>query len=393
MAYGTIWVNYASNGLADRGLGRLIIDRKSDGLTGTNNFYLTSNGNLAMSQIGHTSGNLDTAQLDECYLLANTVFYISQRQQCQVCQSHQGGNDNVHFVRRISSAEELAKLGDQDKYWFTYPIDGCYILTADIHLPAGWQPIQGFTGHFDADGHSVTFSSSLDAENRTVFAPATTGGWNLGTDKTQGVLQVYQGDTRSTGVARVVGYISALSITADTLEGYTVEVAGTDGTPYTCLTNRDGKYVLSNLPCTGVMVATLYDPSGRKMDELGQLAVTIPDGTGMVTPEGRSQDFWQSSETTAIYPLDYLALPPEPATRWVSESADFVATILTGSEYPADKIVWQYKTKNGDWADLEGSGVEYQVTHLGQVDTGDPLTTGTQTRLTLQNLPLAPDRG
>lgn len=391
VAYGTIWVNYATNGLADRGLGRLITDKKSDGLTGTNNFYLTSNGNLAMSQIGHSKNNKDTARIDECYILANTMFYISQRQQCQVCQSHQGGNDNVHFVRRISSAEELAKLGDQDKYWFTYPIDGCYILTADIHLPESWRPIQGFTGHFDADGHDVTFSSSLAAENRTVFAPAEDGGWNLGTDKTQGVLPVYQGDTRSTGVARVVGYISALGVDADTLEGYTVEVAGSDGTAYTCLTNRDGKYVLSNLPCTGVMTATLYDPAGRKMDELGQLAVTIPDGTGMVTPEGRSQDFWQSSETTAIYPLDYLALPPEPATRWVSESADFVATILTSSEYPAEKIVWQYKTKSGAWTDLEGSSVEHQVTHLGQIDTGDPLTTGTQTRLALQNLPLALD--
>ena len=391
VAYGTVWINYASNGLADRGLGRLITDQKSDGLTGTNNFYLTSNGNLAMSQIGHKKGNKDIVKIDECYILANTMFYISQRQQCQVCQSRQGGNDNVHFVRRISSAEELAKLNDQEKYWFTYPIDGCYILTTDIHLAADWQPIQGFTGHFDADGHDVTFSSSLPAERRTVFAPADAGGWNLGTDKTQGVLQVYQGDTRSTGVARVVGYISALGIDADTLEGYTVEIAGSDGTAYTCQTNKDGKYVLSNLPCTGVMVATLYDPAGRKMNELGQLAVTVPDGTGMVTLEGRSQDFWQSSETTAIYPLDYLALPPEPATRWVSESADFTATILTSTEYPADKIIWQYKTKNGDWADLDGSDVEYQVTHLGQVDTGDPLTTGTQTRLTLQNLPLALD--
>ena len=98
VAYGTIWINHATNGLADRGLGRLITDQKSDGLTGTNNFYLTSNGNLAMSQIGHTKNNKDSARIDERYILANTMFYISQRQQCQVCQSHQGGNDNVHFV-------------------------------------------------------------------------------------------------------------------------------------------------------------------------------------------------------------------------------------------------------------------------------------------------------
>ena len=92
-----------------------------DGVYGTNNFYLTTNGNFGMSQIGHKSENINLAKLEECYLLANTVMYLSQRQQCQVCQSEQGGNREIHFVHRISSAEELQKRNDQDKYWFTHP--------------------------------------------------------------------------------------------------------------------------------------------------------------------------------------------------------------------------------------------------------------------------------
>lgn len=388
VAYGTIWINYASNGLTSMGAGRLIVDTKADGLVGTNNFYLTTNGNLAMSQIGHTRGNKDIVKIDECYILANTLFYISQRQQCQVCQSQQGGNDNIEIVRKIRSAEELANLANPD-LWFTYPLDGCYMLVNDIKLPADWQPIEGFNGHFDADGHNITFSSDLPEENRRVFA-STGDGWNLGEDKTQGIDEVYDGDTKTTGVARVVGYLSALLGDADSWQGYRVEIDGTDGVTYSCITNRDGKYVISNLPVTGVMEAHVYDAAGRELTELGTLAVTIPDGSGMVTPEGRSQDFWLSAETTAIYPLEYTALPPQPVTRWVGQSGDFTATILTSEAYPEDKIVWQYNDGSG-WKDLEGSGVEYSVEYLGQVDTGDAMTTGTQTRLVLENLPLSLD--
>ena len=388
IAYGTVWIDYASDGLTSMGAGRLIVDTKADGLVGTNNFYLTTNGNLAMSQIGHTRGNKDIVKIDECYILANTLFYISQRQQCQVCQSQQGGNDNIEIVRKIRSAEELANLANPD-LWFTYPLDGCYMLTNDIQLPADWQPIEGFDGHFDADGHSVTFSADLPEENRRVFA-STGDGWALGEDKAQGVDAVYDGDAKTTGVARVVGYLSALLGDADSWQGYRVEIDGTDGVTYSCITNRDGKYVISNLPVTGVMEAHVYDAAGRELTELGTLAVTIPDGSGMVTPEGRNQDFWLSAETTAIYPLEYTALPPQPVTRWVGQSGDFTATILTSEAYPEDKIVWQYNDGSG-WKDLEGSGVEYSVEYLGQVDTGDAMTTGTQTRLVLENLPLSLD--
>ena len=388
VAYGTVWIDYASNGLTSMGAGRLIADTKSDGLAGTNNFYLTTNGNLAMNQIGHTKGNKDIVKIDECYILANTLFYISQRQQCQVCQSQQGGNDQIHIVRKIRSAEELANLNNPDM-WFTFPLDGCYMLTNDITLPADWQPIEGFDGHFDADGHSIRFAAGLPEENQRVFATAGDG-WALGEDKTQGVNAVYAGAAKTTGVARVVGYLSALLGDADSWQGYRVEIDGTDGVTYSCITNRDGKYVISNLPVTGVMEARVYDAAGHECTDLGTLAVTIPDGTGLETPEGRSQDFWLSAETTAIYPLGYSALPPEPIVRWVGQNGEMTATIVTNTEYPEDRIIWQYNDGSG-WHDLEGSGIEHFVTHIGQVDTGDTLTTGTQTRLTLENLPLSLD--
>lgn len=96
-----------------------------------------------MNQIGHKTANFNVAKIDECRILANTVMYLSQRQQCQVCQSQQNGNQEVHFVHRISSAEELAKLNDQDKYWFTHPIGDCYILANDIVLPDDWDAHPG----------------------------------------------------------------------------------------------------------------------------------------------------------------------------------------------------------------------------------------------------------
>ncbi|WP_134107229.1 MBG domain-containing protein [Ruthenibacterium lactatiformans] len=103
MAFGTVWIDYASNSITGIGGGKLL-ETTVDGVYGTNNFYLTTNGNFGMSQIGHKSENINLAKLDECYLLANTVMYLSQRQQCQVCQSEQGGNREIHFVHRISSA-------------------------------------------------------------------------------------------------------------------------------------------------------------------------------------------------------------------------------------------------------------------------------------------------
>ena len=87
VAFGTIWVEYANNsGSASLGNGKLITPTV-DGKTGTNNFYLAGDGNFLMNQIGHLPENRFTDM--EAKLLVNTIMYISQRKQCEVCQSTQ----------------------------------------------------------------------------------------------------------------------------------------------------------------------------------------------------------------------------------------------------------------------------------------------------------------
>ena len=85
VAFGTIWVDYANNSAsAADGNGKLITPTV-DGKTGTNNFYLAGDGNFLMNQIGHLPENRFTDM--EAKLLVNTIMYISQRKQCEVCQS------------------------------------------------------------------------------------------------------------------------------------------------------------------------------------------------------------------------------------------------------------------------------------------------------------------
>ena len=129
MAFGTVWIDYASNSITSIGGGKPL-ETTVDGVYGTNNFYLTTNGNFGMSQIGHKSENINLAKLDECYLLANTVMYLSQRQQCQVCQSEQSGNQDIHVEDRegvhiyrvtmtISNIDEMFDAG-QTRFYFSY---------------------------------------------------------------------------------------------------------------------------------------------------------------------------------------------------------------------------------------------------------------------------------
>jgi hypothetical protein len=72
----------------------------------------------------------------------------------------------------ITSAAELEKIGTDDD---DYPIDGEYVLAADLVL-SNWEPVPvtasgepAFTGTFDGAGHTITLSS---------FSKAATGGTN-----------------------------------------------------------------------------------------------------------------------------------------------------------------------------------------------------------------------
>lgn len=64
-----------------------------DGKTGTNNFYLSGTGNFLMNQIGHLPKN--SASILESFLFSNSVFYVSQRKQCEVCAANQHGQESM----------------------------------------------------------------------------------------------------------------------------------------------------------------------------------------------------------------------------------------------------------------------------------------------------------
>ena len=421
-AFGTIWVDYIGNagaslwgGYADP------LYWTIDGKTGTNNFYLTGNGNFLMNEIGHLPTN--GASNYESILFSNSVMYVSQRKQCEVCAANQNGQQTSHFVRRVSGAnanEVLTALSNGGSYW--YPIDGCYMLTEDITLPEDWTPIKNFNGHWNSDVYEVYLNSKGTPllANDTADGEA---GWNLGTDKTKGTEYVFNaGMTRTTGVARVVGDLNDLFETSTNYAGYTVKILGTDNPKYmdadeayTCEVNADSKYVISNLPCLykgaeGILIARVYTPAGAEVTEYGTITASIPE------------EFWDTDETVPLDLLDLNVLPPVDRTIWVSQEADFTATVLTsGYEYSEAKITWQYKAPGGKWTALNadqtdgggfvhksdpvekdgylvhdflgtdkklaGQPFQYEIVHLGYVDTGDITTTGTQTRLHIFNAP------
>lgn len=389
IAYGTIWVDFASNSLGDHGAGLLVEDKRADGQYGTNNFYLTTNGNLALNQIGHiiqpgdASGTPDV-YFDEARILANTVMYVSQRQQCQICQSGQGGSGERHFVHRIYTAEELAKIGDP-AYAFTYPLDGCYRLAANITLPDDWQPIEGFRGHFHADnyggqsGQATNYRVTLGANGAPVFAndTGTAGqytegdgaGWNLGTDPAKGLntIENAQGG-RATGVARVSGQLHLLLGGAPAAwANCIVVIKGSDGNDYWCKTNVDGKYVIANLPCTGVMEARVYktktytpnlEASGTGIPENGKLRVNIPAA------------FWNTGDTAELYLRGFAALPIADVQVYDGETAVLRGVAMYGEA--VTNVQWRVKLPGAaDFVPIAESGLTYELSKPEFTAAGD----------------------
>lgn len=389
IAYGKVWIDYASDGLKSIGSGVEVTD-VSNGLVGTNNFYLTTNGNFGMSQIGHIKDNYNIARIDECRVLANTIMYLSQRQQCQVCQSEQDNNKIIHFVHKVNSVEQLEKLKNQEENWFTYPMDGCYMLTADIVLPDDWTPIKGFYGHFDADGHSVTLTNGKPLFDNTngVLGEFDAGafderGWNLGTDSTVGHNKIYDdAGERITGSARVVGYLSALFGTDNTVDwsNKIVVVDGTDGKQYFCNTNADGKYVVSNTPCTGIMTAHVYRTDSiaeasedNEVVEYGAIRVNVP------------ASFWNTNETTPLYLIGMEALPVKDTTVYEEQTALMLEGGVVCPQSVTD-IVWQFSDSNGKvWTNIEDGHFDFEVSEP-VFEKGEEATQNrTLTTLTIKN--------
>ena len=352
-AFGTLWVDYAGGNLAahlygyyDKPLNWTINNQ-----TGTNNFYLSGNGNYLMNQIGHLPTNAATPQ--ESAMFINSVMYVSQRKQCEICAANQSGQETVHFVRRISSTNFKAvtdALRSGGSYW--YPLDGCYMLTEDITLPEDWTPIAGFTGHWSSDVYKVTLNSKGTPLLANTSADGPTG-WNLGTDPAKGTPNVFDANmTRTTGVARVLGDLNDLFGTNTSYAGYVVKILGSDNPAYmqssevySCTVNSDSKYVISSLPCiydadtqTGVLTARVYRPDGSEVTEYGAIRTNV------------SKLFWDNDETTPLYLGGFTAEPVQDEITYESAQAFFVAT-ATADEQPR-LTGWQYRKPGSDWQDL-----------------------------------------
>lgn len=368
IAFGKIWVEYNGQGavFADIGCVSSPVSFTVKGQTGTNNFYLSGDGNFLMNQIGHLPDN--SAHVDEVKLLVNGLLYVSQRKQCEVCAAGQDGRSDVHFTHRINSAnadEVLTALQQGGSFW--YGLNDCYLLTEDITLPEGWQPIRGFTGHWDNDIYTVTLASN----GNPLLEQAEGTGWNLGTDRTKGVCAVFDGSgNRTTGVARIVGNLNDLFGTNMDYGGYTVKVHGSDNPQYlsadevySCTVNSDSKYVLSNLPCVydglhGILKVRVYDTAGNQVTQYGDVRVNVADY------------FWETCDTTMLYLYEpeITAGPIPNKETYEEESVTFQAASVYEKKIAAADITWQWrKDGSSTWQDLASGpwGTDYSISAPG----------------------------
>lgn len=389
-AFGTLWTQYSGGNIVGKPYG-YYEDAKSwtvDEKTGTNNFYLSGTGNFLMNQIGHLPYN--NATIGEAKLFANSVFYVSQRKQCEICAAGQHGDEAVHFVHRINSAnaeEILTVLSEGGNYW--YSLDDCYMLVDDITLPKDWTPIKDFSGHWNSDVYDVTLNSKGTPLLENTDVPAekyntgTNNGWNLGDDKTQGVMNVFKTDgsgIRTTGVARVVGDLNDLFGTKTSYAGYTVKILGKDNPNYMdkddvydCTVNTDSKYVISNLPCvydsaaqTGILRARVYAPDGKEITEYGVIRVDV------------DQDFWDNDMTTPLYLAAFKAQPVANEKTYESSKAVFTAETVS-SDAPS-LVRWQYRTdSSSEWTNVPESWGTVTSSEVKTLETGDQHRTASLT--------------
>ena len=370
--YGPIWVDYAGGNVTGAEFGynpypttKTITDPVTGrSWFGTSNFYLSGTGNFLMNQIGHLPNNQATR--DESALFANTVMYISQRKQCEICAANQNSQEDSHFVIRVSSVnymQVLSALQAGGSFW--YPLNGCYQVVDDLTLPEGWEPIKNFSGHWNSDAYHVNLASNgkplFDNTGNTygMFTTGSNNGWNLGNDKTVGALPVLkldnQPNVRITGVARVVGDLNALlpDDGVSDYTGYRVIVHATDGTDYDCVVNGDSKYVISNVPCTGMQRAEVIDPSGHSVVEYGMIVVDVPN------------HFWNDCETHPLELLKPTADPIDDYKDWEGPVNKTVGSKLFYDQtVPDSNVKWYYRAitesgKMSQWFEIGGPGTSF----------------------------------
>ena len=394
VAFGDIWVDYSgcASDFTDAGLGKLyepVVQNRQ----GTNNFYLAGSGNFIMNQIGHlpiagSAGNtINNATREEMELCVNTLMWISQRKQCEVCAADQNDQQATHFVHRVNSVNAkkiLTALQDGGSFW--YPLDDCYELMEDLDLEAlgfsSWEPIKNFTGHWNSQYYDVTVpGDGALFENTTgtrgEYSTGDANGWNLGTSRQDGVVNVFKTDTgdslvRTTGVARVYGKLGDAKLFNDGInhEGYTVHIRYEDnqdllqpGDDFSCVVNNVDQYVISNLPCiyagaSTIMRARVYDKNGNEVTQYGPIIAKVPP------------HFWNDCETVPLELLEIEATPIENYQYWEG-ATDKVLTgsgIIYNQPIDADQATWYYRVVDketgapiGNWIEIGKPGTSFMT--------------------------------
>lgn len=169
-ANGDIWVNFPN---------ALIKDNR--------NFYLTTNGNVAMSQIGHTlasqdlgTGYIKGASITEIKLLVNTLVYLAQKPTSQLV-SNEGKPQQVDAI--IRTAEDFKKINDPSETAFKKT--GVYVLGDNIDL-GSFTGVSDFAGTLDGDGYTITGTPFASLTNTATIANVSVTGGSLVSGRNQG---------------------------------------------------------------------------------------------------------------------------------------------------------------------------------------------------------------
>lgn len=402
VAFDDIWVQYdgCASDFTDAGLGKLY-EPTVDGRSGTNNFYLAGSGNFVMNQIGHLpiagGGQINNASYDEMRLCVNTLMWISQRKQCEVCAADQADQQMTHFVHRVNAANAkkiLTALANGGSYW--YPLSDCYELMEDLDLTklgfdsTTWKPIKNFTGHWNSKYFDVKVPKDgalFDNTTGDLGAYRTGDGndWNLGTDRLKGWDTVFKDSgnsspsVRTTGIARIYGKLSDAKLFNDgqVHEGYTVHIRYEDNTAllqegddFSCVVNNVDQYCISNLPCIYVggktiLRARVYDKAGNEVTKYGPIVAKVPP------------HFWNDCETVPLELLTIEATPIENYRYWEGETTKVLegSGIIYNQPISNESVTWYYRvvdlrnTNNAlsDWV---------KIGHYGQFTTEDGAVTG-----------------
>lgn len=402
VAFDDIWVQYdgCASDFTDAGLGKLY-EPTVDGRSGTNNFYLAGSGNFVMNQIGHLpligAGGINKASPQEMQLCVNTLMWISQRKQCEVCAADQADQQMTHFVHRVNAVNAkkiLTALANGGSYW--YPLSDCYELMEDLDLKklgfdsTTWKPIKNFTGHWNSKYFDVKVPKNgalFDNTTGDLGAYRTGDGndWNLGTDRLKGWDTVFKDSgnsspsVRTTGIARIYGKLSDAKLFNDgqVHEGYTVHIRYEDNTAllqegddFSCVVNNVDQYCISNLPCIYVggktiLRARVYDKAGNEVTKYGPIVAKVPP------------HFWNDCETVPLELLTIEATPIENYRYWEGETTKVLegSGIIYNQPISNESVTWYYRvvdlrnTSNAlsDWV---------KIGHYGQFTTEDGAVTG-----------------